>query len=132
MRILLAVAVLGVVACGGGTEPTTDEMTGRWTSAQMDAYFGVTLNLTEHSASDIRGTWTGRHSEQLRQGVVTGTREGQGITLTIQPSAEMGCGYGLIVELERTSSVSATGTAANTTCDGDKGIHTSAVSISRR
>lgn len=137
MRIPLALAVL-IAGCGGG--PTEPELipppekplydvsvAGKWTAKQVNVFFDVTFDLTEHRPDSITGKWagftqcadylgTGRVRCTPRAGLVTaGKRNGDVVTLTMDPGG-MPCGYGHFIEVTRSGNT-APGTA-KTMCGG--------------
>lgn len=137
MRILLAVAVL-IAGCGDPTEPelippperplTDVSVAGKWLAYQVEVFYNVTFDLTEHSPDSITGKWAGftpcadfiggaSPNCNPRSGFVTsGKRNGEAITFTMD-GGNLGCGYGQAISVTR-SGDTATGTTRAVWCDG--------------
>lgn len=151
MRALLAVALIGLVACGDPTAPKFDppesplfgaSASGKWEAEQVNVFFGVTFDITEHRPDSITGTWNGftQCADFLggaspkcnpRSGLVTaGKREGERITLTMN-SGSMPCGYGHLIEVTRSGNT-ASGTARAESCSGGFVPNTMPVTLAKK
>lgn len=139
MRILLAVALIGLGACGDPTAPNIEPLsshsadapvTGKWIAAQLNILEKVTLDLVEDSTHKLTGTWKGRligcipyPDPYVRtdwqivncdtSGVIlSGSRSGDSVTVAMGASAVGHGRYDLV--LVRTSATTMAGRITNT------------------
>lgn len=135
MRLLAAVALIGLVACGDPTAPS-ESLSGRWTAPQVGVFLDVTFDVAEQSPSVITGLWSGRTAGCFsdpapcrKSGSLVGSRSGDAITIRIDP-APMPCGYGYELKLTRSGN-GASGMARSIDCNGTLNGYEGAVTLSR-
>lgn len=99
MRILIIIAALMVVGCGGSDSPTAPtnsqlNIAGTWVGTATDQFGSGAARVTfSQSGNSVSGTWSVTSGATSNSGSITGTSAGTSVNLSLIPSDPRTCGF---------------------------------------
>jgi hypothetical protein len=116
--VLVLVALVGVVGCGGPTSPADTNISGTWTGTIASTLGTDSVGMTiAESSGSLSGTWSSIYASAPNAnngGQLTGTKTGANVAMTLNPSVPTNCPYTFNATV--TSATSLSGTFASFNC----------------